>query len=145
MKKLLLIALAVVVSAQVFAQKQDKVLGTWLTQYGDSKVTIKKDSKGTYYGEVTWLKEPNKNGKPRLDDKNPDPKLQTRPIMGLRLLNGFKYDDGEWVDGTIYDPKEGKTYKCYMWFDNNDYSKLHVKGYIGFSFIGREVVWTRSE
>jgi uncharacterized protein (DUF2147 family) len=126
------------------AQDENRVLGTWLTQYGDSKVTIKKDSNGKYFGEITWLREPNKNGKPKIDDKNPDFKLKSRPIMGLMILSGFSYekDDKEWIDGRIYDPKEGKNYKCLMWFDDEP-NKLHVKGYIGFSLIGKEVVWTK--
>lgn len=144
MKKLLLLAFALMILVPAMAQHQDKVLGTWLTQYGDSKVTIKKDAKGKFYGEITWLKEPNKDGKPKVDDKNPDAKLQNRPIMGLRMLDGFVYKDSQWVDGTIYNPKEGKTYKCYMWFDDGNYNLLHVKSYIGFSFIGKEVEWTRS-
>jgi len=144
MKKLLLLSLAIMLIVPAMAQHQDKVLGTWLTQYGDSKVTIKKDAKGKFYGEITWLKEPYKDGKPKVDDKNPEPKLQSRPIMGLIMLDGFVYKDNQWVDGTIYNPKEGKTYKCYMWFDDGNYNLLHVRGYIGFSFIGKEVEWTRS-
>ena len=144
MKKLFLLSLAIMLIVPAMAQHQDKVLGTWLTQYGDSKVNIKNDSKEKFYGEITWLKEPNKDGKPKVDDKNPEPKLQSRPIMGLRMLDGFVYKDNQWVDGTIYNPKEGKTYKCYMWFDDGNYNLLHVKGYIGFSFIGKEVEWTRS-
>ena len=131
----------------VSAQNADKVLGVWLTQDGDSKVTITKDAKGKFNGEITWLKDPlNDQGKPKLDDKNPDKKLQKEPIIGLNLLKGFKYDkdDNQWVDGTIYDPNNGKTYKCLMWFDS-DPNKLSVKGYIGFAIIGREVVWTRDK
>ncbi len=144
MRKFVLLPFAMLIGMLVLGQNQDKVLGTWLTQYGDSKVTIKKDTKGRFYGEISWLKEPNKNGKPKVDDKNPDPKLQNRHIMGLRMLDGFVYKDNQWVEGTIYNPKEGKTYKCYMWFENGNANALHVKGFIGFSFIGKEVVWTRS-
>jgi len=120
------------------------VVGLWLTQNGDSKVTISKDSNGKFSGEITWLKEPNRNGKPKLDDKNPDASLQSRPVLGLVILSGFNYekDDKEWIDGKIYDPKEGKTYKCLMWFEE-DSNVLHVKGYIGFSLIGKQVIWTR--
>jgi uncharacterized protein (DUF2147 family) len=146
MKKLLSIAFMVLMGTALFAQNADKVLGVWLTQDGDSKVTITKDSKGKFTGTITWLKEPLKDGKPKVDDKNPDTKMHTRPILGLKLLEGFEYDksDDEWVDGTIYDPKTGKTYKCLMWFDE-DPNTLSVKGYIGFSIIGREVVWTRDK
>lgn len=147
MKKLLLLSISMLLAFVVLSQEENKVLGTWLTQYGDSKVTISKDAKGKYYGEITWLREPNKNGKPKIDDKNPEVKLQSRPIMGLRILDGFSYvaNDKEWVDGKIYDPKEGKNYKCLMWFEDNNYDQLHVKGYIGFSLIGKEVVWTRDK
>jgi uncharacterized protein (DUF2147 family) len=125
----------------------DKVLGVWITQEGDSKVTITQDDSGKFNGEITWLKNPkNDQGKPKVDDKNPNKKLQSRPIVGLNLLQGFVYNKSkdEWVDGTIYDPNNGKTYKCLMWF-GEDPNKLSVKGYIGFSIIGREVVWTRDK
>ena len=146
MKKILGTLCLVLLGTALIAQDANKVVGVWLTQYGDSKVTITKDSKGKFNGEISWLKDPLKDGKPKVDDKNPDKKLQTRPIMGLRILEGFVYNEKnkEWIDGTIYDPKEGKTYKCLMWF-GSDPNKLSVKGYIGFSFIGREVVWTRDK
>lgn len=142
-KKTIFLFLALSFCITSNAQEQDRILGVWLSNYKDSKITIKKDVKGLYYGEISWLKDPFKNGKPKVDDQNPDVKLQTRPIVGLQLLYGFSYDkdDKEWTGGKIYDPKEGNTYKCFIWFEK-DPNVLHVKGYIGFSFIGREVEWT---
>ncbi|BDX37444.1 hypothetical protein CYCD_07990 [Tenuifilaceae bacterium CYCD] len=145
MRKLFVFTITMLFAFAVLGQSETKIIGTWLTQYGDSKVTISKDSKGKFNGEISWLREPNKNGKPKVDDKNPEVKFQSRPIMGLRLLEGFIFKDEEWIDGKIYDPKEGKTYKCLMWFEEKDFGKLHVKGYIGFSLIGKEVVWTRDK
>ncbi len=146
MRKLFLLSLLVLFGAASFAQDENKVVGVWLTQDGDSKVTVSRDTKGKFNGQITWLKEPMKDGKPKVDYNNPDPKLQSRPTMGLKLLEGFVYDkdDNEWVDGTIYDPKSGKTYSCYMWFEK-DPNILHVKGFIGFAVIGKEVQWTRSK
>jgi len=146
MRRILLLSLCFLFSLSLSAQEENRVVGTWLTQYGDSKVTIKQNSNGKFFGEISWLKEPNRNGKPKLDDKNPDTKLQSRPIMGLVILDGFNYekDDKEWIDGKIYDAKEGKTYKCLMWFEDN-IDQLHVKGYIGFSLIGKQVLWTRDK
>lgn len=148
--KILMIALFIVagIAPQAFSQDADKVVGYWLTQYKDSQVKIFKATNGKYYGEVKWLEKPNNDdGTPRLDKENEDEKLRTRPILGLRLLNGFEYDekDQEWVEGTIYDPKNGKTYSCFMWFDDGDDNTLHVKGFIGFSLLGREVEWTRED
>lgn len=146
MRKALLLSLILLFWITVSAQEENQVVGTWLTQYGDSKVTIQKDSNGKYNGNITWLKEPNRDGKPKVDYKNPDVKLQSRPTLGLEILSGFVFekDDKEWIDGKIYDPKEGKTYKCLMWFED-DKDKLHVKGYIGFSMIGKQVIWTREK
>lgn len=145
MKKFLLALAAVLFAWTVSAQNENSIVGYWLTQDKDSKVEIYKGKDGLFYGAIRWLKEPNRNGAPKKDDKNPEEKLQNRAILGLSILNGFHFDadDKEWIDGTIYDPKSGKTYKCLMWFDGN-LTTLHVKGYIGFSIIGREVEWTRT-
>ncbi len=145
MKKLIFfLAFLFLASAFLFAQA-DKVVGFWLTEEGTSQVEIYKGTDGKYYGKITWLEEPNEDGKPKIDDENPDPKLQKRPIMGLTLLQGFIYDkkDNEWADGTIYDPKSGKTYDCYMWFEEDD-SVLRIKGFVmGMRFIGRTSAWKR--
>ena len=136
------------VTPNLIAQDADKVLGYWLTQDGDSQVKIFKAKDGKYYGDIKWLENPNEeDGTTKLDKHNDDPELKKRPVMGLQLLKSFKYDedDKEWVDGTIYDPKNGKTYKCFMWFDEGDDITLHVKGFIGFSLLGREVEWKREE
>ncbi len=135
--------------AMVQAQtvKADDVLGVWLTQDKDSHVEIFKQG-DKYYGKIIWLKDPNDSttGKPQLDNHNPDPKLQTRPVLGLELLKHFVYnsDDQEWESGRIYDPKKGSTYKCKMEFpDPANKNRLKIRGYIGFSWIGRTVYWTR--
>lgn len=148
--KFLIISLFIVsfFSADLFSQNADKVLGYWLTQDGDSQVKIFKAKDGKYYGDIKWLKTPTReDGSIKLDDKNPDEELSKKQILGLQILKGFSFDedDSEWVDGTIYDPKSGKTYKCFMWFDKGDNVTLHVKGFIGFSLIGSKVDWTRED
>jgi len=145
MKKYLLSFALIMLSLASFGQKNTKVVGTWLTQDGDSKVSISKKSDGSFKGEVVWLKHPiEADGTDKLDKHNPEVTKQKRKIIGMELLKNFKFDadEGEWTDGTIYDPKSGNTYKCYMWFDGNP-NKLQVKGYIGFSLIGKKVSWTR--
>ncbi|HFB62380.1 MAG TPA: DUF2147 domain-containing protein [Bacteroidetes bacterium] len=126
--------------------KADDVVGVWLTQYKDSKVEIYKDG-GKYFGKIIWLETPidSITGKPKVDDKNEDPNLRNRPIMGMKLLENFVFDgDDEWEDGTIYDPKKGKTYSCYMEFpDKDNKDRLKIRGYIGVSLLGRTVYWTR--
>jgi uncharacterized protein (DUF2147 family) len=138
--------LAMLVAAMpLMAQKTtaDQILGKWLNEDKDAHVEIYKES-GKYFGKIVWLKEPieESTGKPKLDDENSDPALQTRPIMGLIILKDFIFDgEDEWEDGTIYDPKNGKTYDCYMEIDETGI--LHIRGYIGISWIGRTTYWTR--
>ena len=123
----------------------DAILGKWLNEDKDAHIQIYKEN-GKYFGKIVWLNEPNEpdTGLPKLDDENEDESLRSRPIMGLVLLKDFIYDgDGEWEDGTIYDPKNGKTYDCYINFDENGI--LKIRGYIGISWIGRNTYWTRVE
>jgi uncharacterized protein (DUF2147 family) len=144
MKFAALIALLLfVVPAIAQTDPADLILGKWLNEDKDAHIEVYKEA-GKYFGKIVWLNEPNEpsTGLAKLDDENSDASLQSRPIMGLIILKDFIYDgDGEWEDGTIYDPKNGKTYDCYMTFDEDGI--LKIRGYIGFSWIGRSSYWTR--
>jgi uncharacterized protein (DUF2147 family) len=120
----------------------EKITGVWLNQEGTAQVQITKTDAGTFFGKIIWLKEPMENGKPKMDKNNPEASQRSTPLLGLTILKNFVYDadDDEWEDGTIYDPKNGKTYSCYITMEG---SKLNVRGYIGISLIGRTAVWTR--
>lgn len=130
---------------QLHAQnKAEDVLGTFLNEDKDAHVEIYQEN-GKFYGKLVWLKFPidDETNKPKLDKKNPEEALKSRPVWGLVILKDFVFDadDNEWNDGEIYDPKSGKTYSCYMEFENAE--TLKIRGYIGFSFIGRTTLWTR--
>lgn len=128
------------ITTVMYAQSADDILGTWLTEGGKSKVVVTKVD-GKYYGKIIWLKTPNRDGKPKKDIHNEDEPLRSRPILGMNVIAGFEWDDDEYEDGTIYDPENGKLYSCVITF--TDKNTLDVRGYIGFSLIGRTTVWTR--
>jgi len=133
-------ALLFVVNAK--AQNADAILGKWINPSGEGQIQIYKKG-NLFFGKLAWIKEPNDEatGKPKLDVKNPDKSLQSRPILGLELLKNFKFDgDDVYEDGTIYDPKSGKTYSCKMTLNGN---KLKIRGFVGISLLGRSEVWTR--
>ena len=96
-------------------------------------------------GRVAALDEPlDKDGNPKLDVNNHDPALRTRPILGMDLIADFsRKSDRQWVNGRIYDPRDGKTYKCKMTLQKD--GTLKVRGYVGVSLFGKTVVWTRIE
>lgn len=131
-------------SAIVVAQnKADDIVGVWLSGGKEpAKVQIYK-SGDRYFGKITWLQNPVKDGKPRTDARNPDKNKRNHPIIGLVILKDFKFDgDDEWTGGDIYDPQNGKTYSCYLYL--KDRNTLKLRGYIGISLIGRTETWTRS-
>ena len=121
-------------------QSENAILGVWYNTEKTAQVEILKKG-SVFIGKIVWLKDPNPGGKPATDKDNPNPKLRSRPLMGLNLLEGLSYSSGMWEDGTIYDPKNGKTYSCQLTLKSPDV--LEVKGYFGFSLIGRTVEWTK--
>ena len=125
------------------------ILGKWITREGKSHVEISQCDAGLC-GKVVWLRDAvypaddrqGMAGKKKVDRENPDPKLRSTPILGLNVLKGFRTRNGSvWEDGTIYDPENGKTYKCKMTLTNS--KQLDLRGFIGFSWIGRTTTWTR--
>jgi uncharacterized protein (DUF2147 family) len=122
------------------AQSENAILGLWHNTEKTAQIQIIK-SGSEFIGKITWVKNPNPDGKPILDKQNSDPKLRTRPVLGLSILDGLKYGGGVWKDGEIYDPNSGKTYSCEVRLKSE--AVLEVKGYVGFSFVGRTVEWTR--
>ena len=124
--------------------KGDDVIGVWLVGKKTAHVEIFKTGK-YYYGKLSWLKTPNdEQGNPKLDVNNPDENMRSKPLLNLLFLKGFKYDgDHEWSDGTIYDPEEGKTYSCKMWFEKGNMDELMMRGFMGISLLGRTDTWTR--
>lgn len=144
MKKFTLsVILSAFVALTAFAQNADAILGKWLNPSGEGQIQIYKRG-DKYFGKLVWIKFPNDaSGKPKTDAKNPDPALRSRPELNLELLKDFVYDgDNVYTDGTIYDPKSGKTYSCKMTLEGK---KLRIRGYIGISLIGRTEIFTRVE
>ena len=133
--------MAMTIGLYASAQKADAILGQWANPNGQDHILIYK-KRNKYFGKLDWIKVPNdEQGKPKTDKNNPDKALQSRPDLGLELLKDFTFD-GEKIyeDGTIYDPKSGKTYSCKMTLDGNN---LKIRGYVVFSLFGRSEVWTR--
>jgi uncharacterized protein (DUF2147 family) len=132
-----------------FAADEDKILGLWNTQKNDCKIEIFK-SGSKYCGRIAWLKEPlypadddgGMAGRPIVDRENPNPNLRSRTLIGLQLIEGFTYiGNNGWEKGTIYNPDNGKTYKCKMIL--SALNRLKVRGFIAIPLLGATSIWTR--
>ena len=131
-------------SPPTFSQDSDRerILGTWLTAGGESKVEIYRCDSVTFCGKIIWLRDPLKEGKPVTDDKNPEDSLKSRPVLGLQILRGFTYaGDRLWSGGKIYDPKSGNDYSAKITLV--DEQNLDLRGYVVIPLFGRTEKWTR--
>jgi len=71
--------------------------------------------------------------------------LKNKPLVGLRILWDMAKDGSDqWSGGRILDPHNGKVYKCTLALQDGG-KKLKVRGFIGFSLLGRTQYWTRKE
>ena len=134
----ILAALLAAPSAQ--AQGAGEPSGIWLTQAGDARVRVSKCG-GGICGVIVGLKQPidPATGKPQVDDKNPNPALKNRPIIGLHLFSGMHATGpGKW-SGKIYNADDGSTYASHVTVTGAD--TLRVEGCMG-AFCGGET-WTR--
>lgn len=127
-------------SQHLLAQTEGAILGTWYNTEKSAKIEILK-SGSKYMGKIIWVDPKGRDPKTILDSKNSDPNLQKRPIMGLTILDGLSFKSGAWEGGKIYDPESGKTYSCELKLKNKEI--LEVKGYLGFSWVGKTVEWTK--
>ena len=82
------------------------------------------------------------------DDPNPicdqcSGAKKNKPIIGMEIMWDLEKDGDEWEGGKIMDPENGKVYDCYIELVNP--TKLKVRGFIGFSLLGRTQYWYREE
>jgi uncharacterized protein (DUF2147 family) len=83
--------------------------------------------------------------------EDPNPKCekcegarQNQPVIGMTILWGLKKQGDEYQDGEILDPESGKIYRARMRLQDGG-EKLDVRGFIGFSLLGRSQTWIREE
>ncbi len=132
---------ALCAGAATHAKAGDDPSGVWLTQAGIARVRIGRCG-SELCGIVVWLK--NKidpaTGRPFTDNRNPDPVLAKRQMIGLPLFFGMRSSGpGKWSGG-IYNADDGKTYAGNLSVSGP--STLKVEGCAG-ALCGSEQ-WTRS-
>jgi uncharacterized protein (DUF2147 family) len=66
-----------------------------------------------------------------------------QPWLGLQIIRGMKPDsDNKYTGGTILDPRDGHVYDAMMSV-TEDGQTLVVRGFLGFSLLGRNEYWSR--
>jgi uncharacterized protein (DUF2147 family) len=127
----------------------DAITGVWEVEEGDGHIEIYRCGE-KYCGSIVWLKEPlypaddkgKMPGKPLVDRENPKKELKGRPLIGLRMMEGYTFRGNNlWEDGRIYNNENGKTYSSRISLKSRD--RLELRGYIGIPLLGGSTVWRR--
>ncbi|RXK50951.1 DUF2147 domain-containing protein [Aquirufa rosea] len=133
---LLLLFNCLFVTISLAEPPSDVILGDWISQQKDGKITIYKQG-DKFYGKISWSKTPGKK-----DTKNPNEALKSRDLLGAVILKDFSFTGSAWENGTIYDPHSGKTYDCILKIKDNN-KTLDIRGFVGVAMFGRTSTWTR--
>jgi len=139
MNKTLLLVISmfcILTSLGAQSYKGDAIIGRYLSPDKVGQIEIFKRN-GKYYGKTICC-----NAK-RLDVNNPNPALQVRSRIGLEFIHDFEFDgDEEYINGTIYNPEDGRTYSAKMWLDGKE---LNMRGYIGAPILGKTIIFEKIE
>jgi uncharacterized protein (DUF2147 family) len=97
---------------------------------------------GTLSGRVVQLfRQPGEDPNPRC--RKCVGQRHEQPVVGMIILWNLHRDGDSWSGGEILDPESGEVYRCILHpIDHGE--KLEVRGYIGFSVLGRTQVWERT-
>lgn len=138
----IVMTLAIVLTAVFSLVAQSSPVGVWKTiddETGKAKSHVEiYEQDGKFYGKVVKLLL-----KPA-DTKcvNCTGANKNKPVVGMVIVEGLKPYKYYWKKGTIMDPASGSEYGCSMWFENDDDSKLYVRGK-HWTGLFRDQVWHR--
>jgi uncharacterized protein (DUF2147 family) len=118
-----------------FLFSQNQIVGKWQNETKTITVQVY-ESGGKYFGKIISLKE----GQYKKDKNNPDPKKRKNNLIGLVVVKNLEYKNGEWINGTVYNPNSGDSYECKLWL-KKDNNTLMGRGYYGIVYKTQE--WKR--
>lgn len=141
---LLLLALPMLaISTAAFAQASP--VGTWTTIDDKTKkpksiVEIYDAGNGSLAGRVNEILHSERGPNPVCDKCSGERK--NKPVKGMVILWGIKKKGDGWEGGQILDPATGKVYSVKVRLTGGG-KKLDVRGFMGFSLLGRTQTWVR--
>lgn len=145
-KKILFAVTGILFSTQIFAQD---ISGLWHhidDKTGTSKaiLEIRKEKNDTFTAKITKIT-PRPGYTPKETCVNCPAPYTNKPILGLDVLTGLKFDKGnQYKGGKILDPLSGKIYSMSAKLSANG-KRLQMRGYVGVSAIGRSQTWIRAQ
>ena len=146
MRNTLLALLALpLMAVSAMAMAQNTPVGSWTTiddETGKPKsvVEIYEARDGSLAGRVDEILQSDRGPNPVCDKCSGANK--DKPVKGMVILWGVKQKGNTWEGGKILDPASGKVYSVKV-TPTEGGSKLEVRGFMGFSLLGRTQTWVR--
>ena len=125
------------------------ITGLWKNiddKTGSSKAVleIRQENNGTYTAKIVKVT-PRPGYTPKEYCIDCPPPYTNKPILGLDILTGLKYDgDNNFINAKVLDPLSGKLYSGKAKLSPNG-KRLTLRGYVGISALGRSQTWIKSE
>lgn len=119
----------------VSAQAAEEAFGTWRHPDNGSLINVYKCGEGLC-AKVTKVADPG-----RKDDKNPDPKLRARPVVGVVIMNGGRKTGANSWAGKLYNTQDGQTYNGTITVVSKNSMKL--EGCVLGGLVCQGPTWTR--
>lgn len=139
------IVFALLLAGVTFAASATSPVGTWRIvgdKSGEAEALVEISEKnGVFEGKIVKIF-PRPGTDPAARCELCSDARKNQPIKGMTILTGLRQEGDEFKGGEILDPDEGETYRCKMKL-SADQRKLHVRGFIGISLIGRTQTWIR--
>lgn len=107
MKPVLFVLVSLALAAGSAGADPLNVFGTFATEEENSHVEIADCGDGTPCGTIVWI-DPASVSQGKTPETATD--AEGKKVLGLTMLQGFEQKATGWTGGTIYNPKEGKTY-----------------------------------
>ncbi len=114
----------------------DAIVGEWWTEGKQGRIRFVGSPDGTYSGILVGGNDPG------TDVNNKDPALRKRRLLGAVLMWHLRPENGEYVDGYVYNPRNGETYR--MKAEVTGKTTLKIRGYLGIALLGQSQTWTRA-
>jgi uncharacterized protein (DUF2147 family) len=139
----LALVLALYAAAPAAQTDMSSPVGTWKTiddKTGKPRGVVRVyEQDGKLFGRIERSLRPGEP--PKICDQCTDER-KGQPLLGMIFLRNLKLVDGEYRDGDILDPDNGKVYRCKLRLEDGG-KKLVVRAFIGVSLFGRTQTWER--
>jgi uncharacterized protein (DUF2147 family) len=136
--------LALVSAGRLFAADPLNPVGVWKTiddKTGSPKALVRVfERNGELFGKIDAGLDGRKD---RVCELCKDER-KNQPIVGMEIIRHMKKSGDEYAGGEILDPDTGKVYRCKLRVEDAG-KKLDVRGFLGFSLLGRTQTWVRQE